>query len=85
MSPEPVTMYLSSAEISQLSTEEDSFDCKQKNKCYYKEHRQMCIRQPLKTDNTIVDPIFDIRNVPIVFILKVKIYYQTYSSLQLMT
>jgi hypothetical protein len=27
LSPEPVTMYLSSDETSQLSTEDDSFDC----------------------------------------------------------
>lgn len=27
LSPDPVTMYLSSVEMSQLSTDEDSFDC----------------------------------------------------------
>lgn len=30
LSPEPVTMYLSSTEMSQLSTDEDSLDCKEK-------------------------------------------------------
>lgn len=35
LSPEPVTMYLSSVDISQLKTEEDSLDCnrKQRNTC----------------------------------------------------
>lgn len=28
LSPEPVTMYLSSVEMSQHNTDEDSFDCK---------------------------------------------------------
>lgn len=34
LSPEPVTMYLSSDEISQLRTEDDSLDCKKKEKNY---------------------------------------------------
>ena len=33
LSPEPVTIYLSSVEMSQLKTEDDSFDCKKKAYC----------------------------------------------------
>ena len=32
LSPDPVTMNLSSADMSQLKTDDDSFDCKKKNK-----------------------------------------------------
>ena len=32
MSPEPVTMYLSSVEMSQLNTDDDSFDCRDEKK-----------------------------------------------------
>lgn len=37
LSPEPVTMYLSSVDISQLKTEDDSLDCnrKQRNTCLW--------------------------------------------------
>lgn len=35
LSPDPVTMYLSSVEMSQLKTEDDSLDCNKKNKEIY--------------------------------------------------
>ena len=35
LSPDPVTIYLSSVEISQLSTDEDSFDCNETKLLYY--------------------------------------------------
>lgn len=35
LSPDPVTMYLSSVEMSQLSTEDDSLDCNKKQGNWY--------------------------------------------------
>lgn len=35
LSPEPVTIYLSSAAMSQLKTDEDSFDCNENLKSVY--------------------------------------------------
>lgn len=43
LSPDPVTMYLSSVEMSQLKTEDDSLDCNKKQgnwyTCIYKSKR----------------------------------------------
>lgn len=35
LSPDPVTMYLSSVEMSQLKTEDDSLDCNKKQGNWY--------------------------------------------------
>lgn len=57
MSPEPVTMYLSSAEMSQLSTDEDSFDCGRERERLVRARRnhlrhQTCIHIDACTTNT---------------------------------
>lgn len=44
LSPDPVTMYLSSVEMSQLSTEDDSLDCNKKQGNLY----GTCIYKSLK-------------------------------------
>ena len=45
LSPDPVTMNLSSADMSQLKTDDDSFDCKKKiknkTKCYFNTPRKV--------------------------------------------
>lgn len=45
LSPDPVTMYLSSTDISQLSTEDDSLDWRQKNETTLKTGQPLqCLR-----------------------------------------
>jgi hypothetical protein len=56
LSPDPVTMYLSSVEMSQHSTEDDSFDCKRRKTGLHANCNKEMAESYLKDAGTIRRP-----------------------------